>query len=165
MSEDEQPEVGEIKFANISSDNSNSKKILEHVLPQQFKYLVQSIALIKDSDVPGEQSFKTQIRINISNKEDVKGWIKDFQKKSTTRYNQTHEDRHVDGPNVMFSGSRKCQHNVKKWRKEDDENVENDNLKNSVCGSGKIKGCENKPGLHTECPSNFFCSCFPVNST
>ena len=81
MSEDEQPEVGEIKFANISSDNSNSKKILEHVLPQQFKYLVQSIALIKDSDVPGEQSFKTQIRINISNKEDVKGWIKDFQKK------------------------------------------------------------------------------------
>ena len=66
ISEHEESAVGEIKFANLNLDNSSNKKLLHNVLPQQFKYLVQSISLIEDSDIPGEESFKTTIRVNIS---------------------------------------------------------------------------------------------------
>ena len=104
MTDNDDVQSGEIKFANETHDNASNRDILNNVLPQPFNYLVQSFTLLKESDVIGEQGFKITLKVNIDNKKETKERIKKFQTKSTTGYNQTHEDRNINGPTVLFSG-------------------------------------------------------------
>ena len=132
---------------NILPEMKNDiNKVLVTLLPDDYQYLIVDFEIVSRSEVVGETKFKTKFRVNISDKEEIDGFIVEFGNKSGTSYNKIRGDEKGKGVKVVVSGYRKCQHNV----------CRHGMVKNSAphTGSGRQPGSVKVPGKNTSCLAN-----------
>ena len=121
--------------------------ILPDILPDTFEYKVYSFQIL--TAVAGESQFHLECRINVCTEDEWKVWLDTFCLKSGTSYNKKTAD-HFGTKRIIFSGMRKCIHNVRqtKVRATDDQQPA------KTKGPGRKKGQARVPGKQTSCEAN-----------
>ena len=71
------------------------RTILQTVLPPRYKYKITSFKLLHESDVHNESKFEAVLTVNICQEEEIKQFILEFEKSSSTSYNQLHGDQRL----------------------------------------------------------------------
>ena len=69
------------------------RKILENLLPEEFKYKISSFKIIEDSLIPNETKFDAIFALNVCSEEDIRIFLRLFQESSSTNYNILHGDK------------------------------------------------------------------------
>ena len=141
------------------------RSILEKVVPSdlKYKYKINSFKVSEESGIPKESKFEAEFLVNICSEEGLKGFLKEFEKSSSTGYNMNFGDKR-DGKKFIISGYRKCHHNVRRRKKSGNES-ENDVIaepktvdKDTDCPAGvKFKLKKRKEHVHID-----ECSLFPL---
>ena len=96
-------------FNDISKRN-----ILEEVLPQDYKYQVIKYNVLRKSKFFNESKFEASILVNISDEQNVLNFLEEFQLITNTTYNIGTNSDSKNTKLVVFSGARKCHHNIQK---------------------------------------------------
>lgn len=89
--------------------------MLEEKLPRGYNYDIVSYDLIEKLQIIQESKFHTTYLVNICSEEDVLKFLDELQGITNTTFNigNNVDKRHK---RVLFSGVRKCHHNVQKRR-------------------------------------------------
>ena len=144
-----------------------SRKILEDVLPEKYKYRVASFKVLQESQIANETKFEAAISVNICSEEGVHQFLSQFQKSSSTNYNILRGDK-KGGKTVLISGYRKCLHNVRKRSKSGNQSTD-----------AEVISDTKTHGKQTKCPAGLYfklkkteehdhdenCSLFPCEIT
>ena len=81
-------------FSWLCCNKSPEKRTkLETVLPPGYKYKISSFKVLHESDVQNESKFEAVLTVNICQEEGIKQFITEFEKSSSTSYNQLHGDK------------------------------------------------------------------------
>jgi len=124
---------------------SECLEALECILPDGFRYMINQFSLIEKSKIVGEATkLKTNFRVNVTSKDDIKGFIENLGYKSGTRYNKYCGDFCGKGKKVIVRGYRKCMHNVHRHDLKESEPHK---------GPGRQPGAPCIPGKDTACPA------------
>ena len=137
--------------------------ILENILPENYQYRVSNFKIVQESPIVKETKFEAMFAVNICSEEGFLKFLTEFQESSSTNYNISSGNK-KNGKKHLFSGSRKCIHNLRKRKKSGEEEVLADHR---------------TPGKQTNCPANISfkmkntddhdhdenCSLFPLEIT
>ena len=111
------------------------RKYLEDNLPWGFNYEVIQFEPYQEdkitNDISCESKFKATILVSVTSTDGVKEFMDSFGSLTNTEYNLSHTDR-FDLKTYLWSGSRKCVHNVRKRRDTDKDKSKG---KNTQCGA------------------------------
>ena len=147
--------------------NLEKRKILENILPEEFKYKILSFKISEDSLIPNETKFDAIFALNVCSEEGIRNLLSAFQESSSTNYNMLHGDKR-SGKTVLVSGYRKCHHNIRKRTKSGNQSTDPDVLADTKT-EGKQTNCpasitfklkSTKDHVHDE-----NCSFFPLEVT
>ena len=119
-----------------SFDNVDHRKHLEDLLPPDYRYQVTKFKIVQDPENPNpplmETQFEARVYANVCHEQGLSNVLMDFSSITDTAYNQQTGDRRK-GKNVIFSGSRKCVHNVRKQDNKDTNEPRKDKTENKNC--------------------------------
>ena len=123
------------------------KVVLEPILPiDEYNILVLEFSNVKRSSIVGEDKFFVKFRTNVRTKDQVKDFIQSLSDKSGTTYNSLRGDKTGNGSKVVLSGTRKCQHFVRR------HHLKPDGTPNHP-GPGRQPRAERQAGKDTQCPA------------
>ena len=93
------------------------RKVLEQILPQDYKYKINGFKVTSLNDVINETNFEATILVNVCDPLEIETFLTEFKDLSNTDYNKFKADT-KETKTLQVSGKRKCIHKVRKKTEE-----------------------------------------------
>ena len=147
---------------DVCKYNLDHQRILEDLLPREFRYQITRFKIDEESTITAETKFTAQFNVNCCTEEATGDFLRELQSITNTTYNIfTGDNRKLQSCIVV--GTRKCHHNVNKQMLNEDSAIRKDKQigKNTKCKS-TIKFRLLRTHSHSDDP---ICPMYPLQIT